>query len=95
MPVKSVKRGPDPASPCRILKETADWLSKQEEPDLSGYTDPEIVYRAPEKQHAGLVVQSKDHQRVQALMDSYQERFLRDFTAVMPAKAESMPARGG
>src|SRR4051812_33382701 len=70
-------------------------LSRQEEPDLSGYTDPEIVYRAPEKQHAGLVVRSKDYQRVQALMDSYQERFLRDFTAIMPAKAESMPARGG
>src|SRR5205814_10061788 len=36
-------------------------LAKQEEPDLSGYPDPEIVYRGPEQQPAGTAVQSKDH----------------------------------
>jgi biotin carboxylase len=70
-------------------------LARQEQPDLSAYDDPEIVYRAPEKQHAGLVVRSREHARVQALLESYQERFARDFTATLPAKAESMPARGG
>lgn len=60
-------------------------LARQERPDLSGYTDPEIVYRAPEAQHAGLVVRSKDSERVRVLLDGYQERFARDFTAVLPA----------
>ncbi len=61
-------------------------LARQEEPDLSGYKDPEIVYRAEEKQHAGLVVRSADSKRVAALLDSYQERFAKDFCAVLPAK---------
>jgi len=69
-------------------------LAKQEQPDLSSYDDPEIFYRAPEKQHVGLVLRSKDHARIQQLLDSYQERFVRDFTAVMPAK-KSPQARAG
>jgi hypothetical protein len=59
-------------------------LARQEHPDLSAYNDPEIVYRAPEKNHAGLVLRSPDHKRVKSLLDTYQERFLNDFTAVMP-----------
>ena len=61
-------------------------LARQERPDLSAYNDPEIVYRAPEKNHAGLIVRAKTHQRVKELMDSYQERFTREFFASMPAK---------
>lgn len=64
-------------------------LARQEAPDLSGYNDPEIVYRAEEKQHAGLVVRSKDHARIQALLDGYQERFVRDFMASMPPPVRS------
>jgi hypothetical protein len=60
-------------------------LAKQEQPDLSGYNDPEVVYRAEEKQHAGLVVRSKDCNRVKTLLESYHERFLKDFCAVLPA----------
>jgi len=70
-------------------------LAKQEHPDSSGYNDPEIVYRAPEKQHVGLVLRSRDHARIQSLLDSYQERFVRDFLAVMPAKDKSPQARAG
>jgi hypothetical protein len=60
-------------------------LARQEVPDLSAYNDPEVVYRAPEKNHAGLVVRASNANRVKELLDNYQERFLRDFTAVMPA----------
>ena len=60
-------------------------LARQEQPDLSGYDDPEVVFRANEPQHAGLVVRSKDPKRVKALIDGYQERFLRDFFASLPA----------
>jgi hypothetical protein len=63
-------------------------LSKDERPDWSGYTDPEIVYRAPEPNHAGLVVQSSDRARVEHLLADYKERFARDFTAVLPAAKE-------
>jgi len=62
-------------------------LARQAHPDFSAYTDPEIVYRAPEENHAGLIIRSPDHARVQALLESYVERFARDFTAVMPAVA--------
>jgi len=61
-------------------------LARTEHPDLSAYNDPEIVYRAPEKAHAGLIVRHKSYGRVKTLLDSYQERFHRDFVAVMPAK---------
>ena len=51
-------------------------LSRQEEPDTSGYTDPEIVQRIHKKHHAGLIVQ---------LLDNYTGRFLQDFYAFEPA----------
>lgn len=60
-------------------------LARQERPDLSSYDAPEVVYRAPEKNHAGLVVRSARWERVQELLNDYQERFLRDFFASMPA----------
>ncbi|WP_394828591.1 acetyl-CoA carboxylase biotin carboxylase subunit family protein [Pendulispora albinea] len=63
-------------------------LAKQEHPDWSGYSDPEIVYRAPEANHAGLVIRSSDHHKVESLLESYKERFARDFNAVLPAPKE-------
>ncbi len=59
-------------------------LSKQERPDFSGYRDPEIVYHAPEANHAGLVVASPDRARVLALVESYKQRFLQDFHTSLP-----------
>ncbi|MBS2033087.1 MAG: ATPase [Deltaproteobacteria bacterium] len=60
-------------------------LARQETPDTSAYNDPEIFYRGNEANHVGLVVRSPDSNRVKTLLDQYQERYLRDFTAVMPA----------
>ncbi|MHB8874356.1 MAG: ATP-grasp domain-containing protein [Myxococcaceae bacterium] len=59
-------------------------LARQEVPDLSSYDDPEIVFRAPEKSHAGLVVRSKDPERVRTLLEQYTTRFFNDFHAAMP-----------
>lgn len=59
-------------------------LAKQEWPDTSAYTDPEIVWRMKRKGHAGLIVASPDRERVQALLDSYTQRFYDDFFAKLP-----------
>ncbi len=59
-------------------------LARQEQPDLSGYTDAEIVFHLEKKHHAGLVVASPDAARVQALLESYTERFYQDFHTSEP-----------
>jgi biotin carboxylase len=61
-------------------------LARQEYPDLSGYNDPEVVWRMNKKQHAGLIVASEDAERVETLVKGYSERFLYDFNAVAPAR---------
>jgi biotin carboxylase len=61
-------------------------LAHQERPDLSGYNDPEVVWRLNKKYHAGLIVASPDAERVESLLNNYAERFAHDFLAVMPPK---------
>jgi hypothetical protein len=61
-------------------------LAKQQWPDLSGYTDPEIVWRMKREHHAGLIVRSHEYGRVTELLDSYKERFREDFWAMLPPK---------
>lgn len=60
-------------------------LARQNQPDLTAYTDPEIVYRLHKAHHAGLIVRSPDHTRIEQILDGYARRFLCDFCAVMPA----------
>lgn len=59
-------------------------LARQEEPDLSGYVDPEIAMRLHKPHHAGLIVASHSAERVRELVESYAVRFLDDFCAVVP-----------
>jgi len=59
-------------------------LARQERPDISGYDDPEIVYRVKKYHHAGFVLRSPSAQRVQQLLDSYAHRFVNDFMATQP-----------
>ncbi len=59
-------------------------LAKQESPDTSAYTDPEIVYRVKKLHHAGLIVRSKKLERVEELLVDYSQRFADDFVAVVP-----------
>jgi hypothetical protein len=48
------------------------------------YDDPEIVFRMDKPYHVGLVVRSPELARVRELLDSYAERFARDFSAYVP-----------
>ena len=59
-------------------------LAKQQQPDTSAYDDPEVVYRVKKKNHAGLIVRSKSHERVTELLNDYARRFENDFIAVLP-----------
>jgi biotin carboxylase len=59
-------------------------LARQEAPDTSGYTDPEIVLRIRKPHHAGLIVASETPGRVGTLLDLYVSRFQADFHASAP-----------
>lgn len=62
-------------------------LARQEQPDTSGYNDPEIVWRLNDKKHhAGLIVKSPSPGRVQELIDNYAQRFRQDFFASEPPR---------
>src|SRR5471032_1285086 len=56
-------------------------LARQESPDMSAYTDPEIVMTIRKDHHAGLIVSAPEPQRVEALIADYTQRFYRDFFA--------------
>jgi biotin carboxylase len=59
-------------------------LARQEWPDTSHFTDPEIVFRPRKRHHVALVVRSPDPARVGELLDSYAQRFAEEFIAVAP-----------
>jgi biotin carboxylase len=59
-------------------------LARQEKPDTSGYTDPEISYRVKKYHHAGFILKSPREERVRELLDSYASRFITDFLATQP-----------
>lgn len=59
-------------------------LARQERPDTSGFTDPEIIYRLDQKHHIGLVVRSPSSDRVEELLTAYMDRIARDFHASAP-----------
>jgi hypothetical protein len=60
-------------------------LCRFEKPDMSSFTDPEIVYRLDMKNHIGFVVAADTPERVEQLLASYMDRIARDFHAVLPA----------
>ena len=55
-------------------------LSKFQHPDLSSFNDPEIYFTVPLDYHAGLVVRSKNPDRVRQLLDEYAERLSQEFS---------------
>lgn len=59
-------------------------LARQEFPDTSAYTDPEITVRINKAHHAGLIVTSPSGERVAQLLDEYTRRFYDDFHASAP-----------
>jgi len=60
-------------------------LARQEAPDTSAYTDPEIQIRIKKPHHAGLIVASTNSDRVAQLLADYTRRFYTDFHASAPA----------
>jgi biotin carboxylase len=59
-------------------------LARQEAPDMSAFTDPEIVTTIRKHHHAGVIVRSPDPLRVEALIEDYMQRFYRDYFATAP-----------
>jgi biotin carboxylase len=59
-------------------------LARQEHPDTSAYTDPEIIYRVTKYHHVGFILKSPGPDRIQQLFDSYTRRFTDDFVATQP-----------
>lgn len=60
-------------------------LAKQQKPDTSHYTDPEIYWRKQDMDfHAGLIVCSKKLDRVKELLEDYARRFYQDFFVSVP-----------
>ncbi|HEX6798361.1 MAG TPA: hypothetical protein VF116_11685 [Ktedonobacterales bacterium] len=68
-------------------------LARQEQPDTSAYTEPEIVYRVERPHHAGFVVASPDQARVEHLLREYGARFAEDFHAVLPPVTDPRAVR--
>ena len=64
-------------------------LAKQEWPDLSGYNDPEVVWRLNKKNHAGLIVRSPEYHRVEELLGTYTQRFYEDFFTSAPPREKA------
>ena len=59
-------------------------FARQEDPDTSAYSDPEIALRLKRRHHAGLVLRSSDPARIQALLENYSRRFAEEFLAIEP-----------
>src|SRR5437868_98572 len=63
-------------------------LARQEEPDTSCYSDPEIALRIKRSHHAGLILRSPNPERIQTLLANYSKRFADEFLAIEPPGAK-------
>ncbi|MFZ0297182.1 MAG: ATP-grasp domain-containing protein [Candidatus Sulfotelmatobacter sp.] len=61
-------------------------LARHENPDTSGYNDPEVFLRIKKHHHAGLILRSSDPELVQTLLENYTQRFAAEFLAVEPPR---------
>lgn len=61
-------------------------LARQDEPDTSAYNDLEVVTRIKKHHHAGLILKSAQPERLPMLLESYAQRFAKDFMAVEPPR---------
>ena len=61
-------------------------LARQEHPDTSAYSDPEIAWRMDRPHHVGMIVRSPNAQRVRELLARYVERVQLDFQANLPPR---------
>jgi hypothetical protein len=59
-------------------------LAREERPDTSQFSDPEIVWRMDKANHVGLIVRSEGPARVKELLEDYSARVARDYHASAP-----------
>ncbi len=59
-------------------------LARQQWPDLSGFTEPEIWWRMHKEYHVGLIIKSSDRARIHQLLDDYMGRIYATFHASAP-----------
>jgi biotin carboxylase len=64
-------------------------LARDETPDTTSFTDPEIVDRLRKKNHIGFVVRSPKQERVEELLKAYLGRISQEFHATLPAPPKS------
>jgi biotin carboxylase len=76
----------EPPEPRRDYAGLLVSLARQEHPDTSAYSDPEIVWRMDRPHHVGLIMKSPSPQRIAELLASYRERVQRDFQASIPPR---------
>jgi len=60
-------------------------LAKQEWPDMSVFSDKEVVWKLNKKNHAGVILKSEDYERITKLISDYVKRFYEEFFASYPA----------
>lgn len=60
-------------------------LARQEHPDMSVFSDPEVCWHISKSYHVGVIVQSSDRSRILTLLDAYAQRIAQDFHAALPA----------
>ena len=61
-------------------------LARQEHPDTSQFSDPEVVWRMEKEHHIGLIIRSPNAGRVRELLDDYAARVARDYHTSAPAQ---------
>jgi biotin carboxylase len=61
-------------------------LAREESPDTSSFSDPEVVWRMQRPHHIGFIVKSKQPERIEELLNEYADRVKRDFHASAPAR---------
>ncbi|AKD57568.1 ATP-grasp domain-containing protein [Spirosoma radiotolerans] len=59
-------------------------LARQQWPDLSVFSEPEIFWRMNREYHVGLIIQSDDRSRIRTLLDNYMHRIYDEFHASAP-----------
>jgi biotin carboxylase len=59
-------------------------LARQEWPDLSAFSDPEVVWTLKKRHHVGIIIRSSNPDRVEELLDAYIPRLRDEYLAVQP-----------
>ena len=59
-------------------------LARQEHPDTSSFTEPEIFYRVEHEHHIGFVLRAPTPERIDVLLNDFMARIARDHQAVLP-----------